>query len=526
MNKRVLVTDPIATEGIEKLKAGADVDVKLGIKPEELIKIIGDYDALVVRSETKVKADIISVGKKLQVIGRAGVGVDNIDVEAATKRGIVVVNAPTGNTISTAEHTMALLLSMARKIPQSCSVLRNGEWKREEFMGTELRGKTLGVIGLGKVGSAVTRRAQGFEMRIMGYDPFISAEYAKNNGIEMVSLETLLKESDFITIHTTMTSKTRGLIGEKELGMVKPSVRFINAARGGIIDEEALYKAVTEGRVAGAAIDVFSKEPAIGNILLKCNNIVVTPHLGASTSEAQTNVAVDVAEQVLTVLNGQPAKYAVNAPIIPAETFTALAPYLKVAECVGEVGSQLAEGQLDIVNIKYEGDIANYDTTAVKATIIKAILEPQADEPVNIINAGIVAQSRGIRVVEQKDTRCENYTNLITVELVTSTGKTMVGGTLMRGETHIVLVNSFWIDLVATGGYWVFSDHLDRPGLIGRMGAILGDADINISSMQLVRLEPRGKALMVLRVDEFIPEDRRQLLLKIPDVYTVKLVKF
>ncbi len=525
MQPKVLVSDNIAEEGIAVLRHEAHVDVKLKMKLDELLAVIPDYDALVVRSETKVTAAIIEAGKRLQVIGRAGIGVDNIDLDAATRRGIVVVNAPAGNAIATAEHTIALLLALARHIPQACSRLKSGEWRRESFMGTEVRNKTLGIVGLGRVGSEVARMAKGLELKLLVYDPYISADKARQLGVELVSLEELLKRSDFITVHVPLTPATKGIIGKKELTLVKPTVRFINAARGGIIDEEALFQAINEGKVAGAAVDVFSKEPAHDNILLKSDKVIVTPHLGASTAEAQTSVSVDVAEQVLAVLKGQAARYAVNVPLISPEIATVLAPYMPVASDVGRLCIQLAEGRLNTIVIKYEGEVANYDTAALKAAVLGSILEPMTDERVNLVNANVIAQSRGLKVVEQKTAKCENYASLITVDVTTDKGTTTVAGTLMREQTHILRVNNYWLDIVPTGGYWLFSDHLDRPGIIGAVGLVTGESDINISSMLVARLKPRGPALMVLAVDEQLNEKQIKRLLAIPGVYTAKVVK-
>ncbi len=525
MNWKILVADSIADEGIAALTSEATVDVRLGLKPDELASVIGDYDALVVRSETKVPAEVIEAGQRLQVIGRAGIGVENIDLKAATRQGIVVVNAPTGNIVSTAEHTLSLLLALARHIPQAYIRLKSGEWSRKEFIGTELRNKTLGIIGLGRVGSEVARMAKALEMKIIACDPFVSKEQADHLGLELVSREELLRRSDFITIHVPLTTATKGLIGDQALSLVKPTVRFINTARGGIIDEEALYKAIEEGRVAGAAVDVFSEEPAGDNILLKSDKVIATPHLGASTAEAQTTVAVDVAEQVLAVLNGRPARYAVNVPLMPPETASVLTPFLAVASDVGKLCTQLAEGHTDTIVIKYEGEIADYDNTALKAAVLGGLLESVTEERVNLVNASVIAHSRGLKVIEQKTVRCENYANLVSVEVTTDVGTTTVAGTMMRGEAHIVQVNSYWIDIVPTGGYWLFSDHLDRPGLIGAVGMVTGSADINISSMQVGRLEPRGRALMVLALEKEVNEEVRQQLLAIPDVYTAKLVK-
>jgi D-3-phosphoglycerate dehydrogenase len=522
---KILVADSIADEGIDILRKAAEVDVRTGLKPEELAGIIGDYDALVVRSATKAPANIVEAGKRLQVIGRAGVGVDNIDLEAATKRGIVVVNAPAGNIRSAAEHTVALLLSLARHVPQACAKLKAGDWAKKAYTGTELQGKTLGILGLGRVGEQVTRMVKGLEMKLIACDPYVSAEKAKLLGVELVSLEDLLKRSDFITVHLPMTASTKGIIGKKELKLVKPTVRFINTARGGIIDEDALYEAIEAGRVAGAAIDVFAKEPAIDNVLLRSDKVIVTPHLGASTEEAQTSVAVDVAGQVLDVLNGRPALYAVNIPLMAADTAKALRPFIPVASAAGSLCAQLVDGHVGAITIKYEGEIAGHDTAVLMAAVLGGLLESATEERVNLVNANIIAQSRGLKVTEEKTARCENYTSLISVEVTTEAGKTTVAGTLLRSEPHIVRVDNYWIDIVPTGGYWLFSDHLDRPGLIGAVGMVTGNADVNISSMQVGRLEKRGRALMILSVDKEVTEDVRQQLLAVPGVYNVKVVK-
>ena len=522
---KVLISDAISDEGIDILRSHASVDTKLGLKPEELISIIGDYEALVVRSQTQVSAKVIQAGEKLQVIARAGVGIDNIDVDEATRHGIVVVNAPTGNTISAAEHTIALMLALARHIPQASTMLKSGVWRRSDFMGTEVRNKTLGIIGLGNVGSEVARRAKGLEMKLIACDPFISVDHAHNLQVELVSLEQLLKESDFITLHIPLTPLTKGLIGAKELALVKPTARIINTARGGLINEKSLAKAVKEKRVAGAAIDVFSTEPTTNSILFEDDNIIVTPHLGASTTEAQAMAAKDVAEQIIEVFKGLPARYSVNAPFISVETLSILAPFLKVASTAGRLVSQLVEGQMNTIQIKYDGEISNYDTNALKAAVLGGLLEGVSEERVNLVNANLVAARRGLAVVEQKETACENYASLITVDVTTSSGVTTVAATVMRGESHIVRVNNYWLDIVPTGGYFLFSDHRDRPGLISAVSKVTGDADVNISSMHVGRLKPRGQALMILALDEPLPEEQLEQILSIPDIYTAKLVK-
>jgi len=522
---KVLVTDSIAEDGLKRLREHAEVDVKLGLKPEELIAIIGDYEALAVRSQTRVTAEVISAGKKLQVIGRAGTGVDNIDIQAATQHGVIVVNAPTGNTISAAEHTIALMMALARHIPQANAALKSGAWKRSAFMGTEVRGKTLGIIGLGNVGSEVARRARGLEMKLLAYDPYISTDHASNLQVELVPLEELFRQSDFITLHTPLVPSTRGLIGERELGLVKPEARIINTARGELIDEKALVKALEEKRLAGAAIDVFPSEPTTESALFEYDNVIVTPHLGASTAEAQATAAVDIAEQIIDVFQGKPAKYAVNAPFIPVETLPILSPFMRLGATLGRLLNQLVEGQLNSIQISYEGEISNYDTNALKASVLQGIFESVSEERVNLVNANLVAAQRGLEVVEQEKAECENYSSLITIEATTSSGVTTVAGTVMRGEAHIVRVNQFWIDIVPTGGYFLFSDHRDRPGIIGAAGKITGEADINISYMYLGRLKPRGQALMILALDEPLPEEERRKILSIPDVQTAKVVK-
>lgn len=522
---KVLVADPIANEAVEFLRDHAAVDVRVGLSPGELLAAIGDYEALVVRSETKVSAQVIEAARRLLVIGRAGVGVDNIDVEAATRRGVLVVNAPSGNIVSTAEHTMAMLLAIARHIPNAHASLKSGGWQRDKFRGTEVRNKTLGIIGLGRIGSEVAGLAKGLRMQVIAYDPMVSAEHAQRLGVQLVSLEELLRQSDFVTVHVPLTAATKGLIGADELELVKPSVRFINCARGGIIDEVALLKAIEEGRVAGAAVDVFSEEPARDNILLWSDKVIVTPHLAASTPEAEARASLDVAEQIIAVLNGTPARYPVNAPPIPAETLSVLGPYIGVAATLGKLAIQLVEGQLGSLTIRYEGEIANYDTTPLKAAVLSGLLELISDERVNVVNANMIASSRGLKIAEQRESSCENYGNLVTVEVHTTTGVTAVAGTAMRGETHIVRVNEYWIEMVPTGGYLLFTIHKDRPGVVGAVGTILGNANVNISDMRVSREKPGGKAMMILGVDDAIPGEQHRQILTLPDMYAAKVVK-
>jgi len=522
---KILVADPVASEGVELLRTQGEVDVKLRLDPKDLISIIGEYDALVVRSETKVTADVIEAGVRLQVVGRAGVGVDNIDLESATRKGIAVVNAPTGNTIAAAEHTIAMMMSLARNIPQANESLRRGEWTRSAFTGIEVRNRVLGVIGLGKVGTEVARRAMGLQMHILGYDPFVSQEQANLLGIELSSLARIFKESDFICLHTPLTESTRGLIGEKEIATMKPTVRILNVARGELIDEDALFKAVDEGRIAGAAIDVFIKEPPFDSPLLTNGKIIVTPHLGASTEEAQTEVAREVAEQVIAVLQGQSARYTVNAPFVLPETQAILAPYIEAASYAGKLATQLAQGQLQTITLRYEGEIADYDTNILKAGCLVGILSPISEERVNLVNANLLATQRKLKITEQKGPAVEQYGSLVTIEMETSQGKTVVSAAHMRGETHIVQVNEYWIDIVAAGGYMLFTDHEDRPGMIGAVGTITGKHDINIGFMEVGRLSARGRATMILGLDDPLPEQVLAEINALPNVYQTSVVQ-
>ena len=523
---RILIADPIAQEGIDLLSAEHQVDVRAGLGIEELREAIADYAGLVVRSETKVTADIIEMASRLQVIGRAGVGVDNIDLASATRRGIAVVNAPTGNTLAAAEHALALMLALARNVPQADASLRRGEWRRGDFIGVEVRNKTLGIIGLGKVGSEVARRAQSFQMRLLGHDPYVPPEYARHLNVELVELDQLLAESDFITIHTPLTDTTQHLIGPPELARMKDGVRIINAARGGLVDEEALLQAVTRGKVSGAALDVFSEEPPpMSNKLLAHPRIIATPHLGASTAEAQVEVAREVAEQVLLVLRGQPARHTVNAPFVSPEVHAVLAPYIQVTSTLGSLATQLAEGQFSSLTIKYEGDIAEHDTAILKASALVGLLGAVTEERINLVNATLIARQRGLQITEQKSTRSEQYNNLITMELRTSAGATVLAGTLMRDEVHLVRVNDYWLDMVPSTPYLLFIEHLDRPGMIGAVGTLTGTHDINISFMEVGRLQVRGPATMILGLDDPVPDAVLTEVLAIPHVHGARVVK-
>lgn len=524
---RVLVSDPIAPEGIAILKKVADVDVKTGLPKEELASIIGQYDALAVRSETKVTADVIAAATNLKIIGRAGVGVDNIDVEAATKRGILVVNSPEGNTIAAAELTVAMLLGLARNIPQADASLRGGEWKRSKYVGAEVYNKTLGVIGLGKIGREVAHRLQAFKMNVLGYDPFLKPEQAEALGIRLVDLETLYKESDYITVHVPKTKETAGMIGAAQIATMKPTVRLINVARGGIIDEAALAAAAKEGRIGGAAIDVFSTEPApADNPLLGIPNIITTPHLGASTEEAQVNVAVDIAEQIADVLAGKPARAAVNMPSVSAEVLAQIEPYLFLAEKIGSLHSQLTSTGVQSVEVIYSGDFGDLPTLHVTRAVMKGILQPIVPDSVNYVNAPTLAATRGIQVTESRRAAAGDHTCLLTVRAKTggAEGREICGSVFSRSDVRIVHIDGFRVN-VTPSGPMIVTKHTDQPGIIGKVGTLLGDSGTNIAGMHVGR-ESEGKdALMVLKIDTPVSDALLEDIRKIPGMETARQVQ-
>jgi D-3-phosphoglycerate dehydrogenase len=522
---KILVAETIAKQGIDILRQHVEVDVRKTVSPKVLCSVIADYDALVVRSQTKVTADIIEAAKNLQVIGRAGVGVDNIDVDAATRHGIVVVNSPEGNIVSTAEHTIAMLLALARRIPQAHNLLHTGVWDRK-FKGAEVRNKVLGIIGLGRVGTEVAEMGKGLRMEVIAYDPMISESRAERLGIELVSMEVLLKTVDFITMHVPLNTSTKNLIGRNELKLVKPTAMLINCARGGILDEKAVYDAINEGKLAGAAIDVFSQEPAKDNILLQSEKVITTPHMAASTFEAEVSASIDIAEQIVEILQGHPPKSPVNTPMIPIQAMDVLGPYIQVGTTVGRIAVQLLEGHPDSLTISYQGDIAREDTDPVKVAVLAGLLNGLTEERVNMVNADIIAESRGIIVVERKETVCENYANMLTLEVNTRAGKTLVAGSSLRGRTHLTRMGDYWLEIEPVGSYMLFTEHKDRPGMIGEVGTTIGNANLNISQMKVSRGVSRGGgAMMVLCLDDPIYDECYRQICAIPDIYKVLIVK-
>lgn len=524
---KVLVSDPIDQAGIEILSQVAQVDVKTKLPLEELINIIPEYDALMVRSGTKATQEVIDAGTQLKIIGRAGVGVDNIDIPAATRRGIVVVNSPEGNTTAAAEHALAMMLSLSRHIPAANKSLKDGQWDRKRFVGAEVYKKTLGVVGLGKIGSHVASVAKAMDMKLLAYDPFISSERAEQLGCRLVDLDFLFRESDYITLHVPKTPETANLINAEALAKMKPTTRIINCARGGIIDEAALAEALKEGKIAGAALDVFDSEPLGESPLREVGEkIVLTPHLGASTAEAQVNVAVDVAEQIRDVLLGLPARSAVNIPGLNPNVMEKLKPYLQLAETLGNLVGQLAGGRIDQFTVRLQGNLATEQSQPIIVASLKGLLSQALRERVNYVNASIEAKERGIRVIETKDASTSDYSGSLHLNARGSLGEHSVTGVLLEdGEIRVTNINGFPINLPPSS-HMLFTLHRDMPGIIGRLGTLLGNFNVNIASMQVGRQIVRGNAIMALSLDDPLPDDLLKEITDIPginDAYTVML---
>jgi D-3-phosphoglycerate dehydrogenase len=529
---KVLVSDPIAEAGIAQLRAipGCEVDVKLGLKPEELKAIIGEYDALAVRSETKVTADILSAAHRLQIIGRAGVGVDNIDVTVATQKGVVVVNSPEGNTLAAAELAVALLLALARKIPQADASLRAGKWERKKFVGTEIYGKTIGIVGLGKIGRSVAQRMKSFETDVIAYDPFATEESARRLGVALVSLVELYKRSDFITLHVPLNNETRGMIGAEQIAAMKDGVRLVNCARGGIVDEAALADAIRSGKVGGVAFDVFSKEPPEpDNLLLALPENVVTPHLGASTEEAQVNVALDIAEQIADYLQGKPARSAVNLPAVSADEMARVAPYLVLAAKIGSLHTQLAHETagtgrpINAVEVVFSGDFRGVPTESITRAALQGLMAPILEDPVNLVNAPVLAEQRGIKVIESHSRTSPEHTCLLSVRAHLPGGDRTICGTVYGQDVRIVHIDGYHVDILPFG-HMIVTRHTDRPGIIGKVGTLLGDNGINIAGMHVGRESTGGRAIMVLLVDEPISAGLLEQMRAIPGMETAQLV--
>ncbi len=525
---KVLICDDLSEEGLEVFRRDKSVNVvvKLKLPIEELKKEIADADACVVRSGTQITKEVIEAGKKLKAIGRAGVGLDNVDLEAASKRGIVVINTPGGNTISAAEHTFCLLMAMSRNIPRANDSVKKGEWERKKFTGVELYEKVLGIVGLGRIGSEVAKRAQAFGMRVIAYDPYLRAEKALQMGVESVTLEEVYKRSDFITLHMPLTAETKHMIGEKEISKMKKTVRIVNCARGGLIDEAALAKAIEEGRVAGAAIDVFESEPPPKDLALaKLPQVIVTPHLGASTEEAQIAVAVDVAQSILDFFSGKGTKNAVNVPTVDPEVLEQIRPYLYLGEKLGLLVGQLVDGQILQLDIKYLGKAAEIETTPVTISVIKGLLSAISAESVNYVNASVLAKERGIKVTESKTETAEHYANVIQVEVKTDKkGTTAAGSVLTRDDSRLVMIDGSNVEAVPEGHLLLITNK-DVPGIVGQIGTLLGNNNVNIAGMTLGRDVKGGRARTLLKIDGAVPDTLLAEIRKANNILDAKLIK-
>jgi D-3-phosphoglycerate dehydrogenase len=523
---KILISDPLSARGIEVLRRRPDfeVDLKVGLKPEELRAMIGDYQGLIVRSETKVTAEIIGAGDQLRVIGRAGTGVDNIDVEAATARGIVVMNAAAGNSVTTAEHTIALLLALARKTPQAHASLKSGRWDKKRFIGTELCGKTLGVIGLGNIGKIVAVRALGLAMKVIAFDPYLTREIAAQSGIEMVSLEDLFRRSDFITVHTPLTDATRGIIGAEAFARMPDGVRIINCARGGLVDETALYDAIKAGRVAGAALDVFAEEPPPkDHPLLGLEEVIVTPHLGASTTEAQDQVAVTIAEQVGAFLGTGAIAGAVNVPAVSPEMLAVMRPYLTLGEKLGRFQSQYFDGAVSEILITYSGEVAAHDVRPITRAILSGLLAPVSAR-VNQVNAALIAEERGLRVTESTARTASDFASLIELTVRGDEGESRVSGALFgRHDPRLVGIDAHRLEALPEGFMLVVRND-DQPGVVGRIGTFLGEHGVNIAQLYLSRNRAGGVAMSVYQVDQELAAPTLAELGRVPHVLTVKQI--
>jgi D-3-phosphoglycerate dehydrogenase / 2-oxoglutarate reductase len=527
---KVLVSDPVAAEGVAILRrAGLDVDVRTGLTKDELIQTIGEYDALAVRSETKVTADVLEAASRLKIIGRAGVGVDNIDVETATRRGVLVVNSPEGNTIAAAELTVALLLSLSRNIPQAHGSMKAGEWKRSKYVGVEVYGKTAGVIGLGKIGREVAKRLLGMEMSVLAYDPFLSPEQAAALGVKLVDLDTLYRHADYITVHVPKTKETAGMIGEAQIAQMKDGIRLVNVARGGIMQEAAVLAGLQSGKVAGAAIDVWEAEPtAPDNPLALHPNVVATPHLGASTEEAQVGVAVDIAEQIVDVLQGGVARSAVNMPSLAADMLAQTAPYLKLAEKIGSLQSQLSSSGIVAMDVLYEGDFAQNQIVHLTRALMKGLLSPILSSAVNYVNAPTLAGQRGIRLTESRreESASDEYRSRLVVKATAQSGKTCtIEGTVFgKSDARIVAIDGYRMDFKPEG-FHIITRHTDKPGIVGKVGTLLGANGVNIAGMYLGRTESLGRAVMALSLDAAAPDAVMQQLAAMEGMEYARLVE-
>lgn len=507
---KVLVSDNLSPVGIKVLEdAGLAVDVNTGLAPEELKKIIGAYDGLVIRSATKVTADLLEAATNLKVVGRAGIGLDNVDIHAASQRGVVVMNAPDGNAVTTAEHAISMMLALSRNIPQATASMKAGKWEKKKFMGREVTGKTLGIIGIGRIGSIAASRAQGLKMKTIAYDPHMPKEMAEKIGVELVSLEELARRSDYITVHVPKTKETANLLSTEFFRNMKRDGMLVDCARGGVCDEDALYLALKEGLIAGAALDVFAAEPTtVENCpLLQLDNFICTPHLGASTCEAQDNVALIIARQISDFLLHGSVTNAINVPSVSSDVLAQVGPYITLGEMLGSMHMQISRGGIEEVNVEYSGDLAEMNTSPITVAFLKGLFTPILKDAVNYVNAPIVARDRGIRVVESKSDTPGDFTNTLSVRVKASEGENVLVGTVFgRNEPRLVRLNSFRLEALPSGPMLLVFNK-DVPGVIGALGTALGNAGVNISRMTVGREEASNQNIILLSTDQLISRD-------------------
>jgi len=522
---KVLVSDNLSPIGVDILKkAGLNVDVKTGMTPDELKACIGEYAGIVIRSATKLTADVLDAATNLKVIGRAGSGLDNVDKNAASKKGIVVMNTPGGNTITTAEHAFAMLMALSRKIPQATASMKAGKWEKKKFMGVELYGKTLGIVGIGNIGSQVARMAHGLGMNIIAYDPFLSDEKAEEMGVVKMDVKELFTKADFITLHTPLTAETKYIVNKDTLKTMKDGVRIINCARGGIINEEDLYDAIKSGKVAGAALDVFEKEPPQGHPLLELDEVICSPHLGASTTEAQENVAVKVAEQISDYLVNGTIRNAVNFPSIPADQIPRLQPYITLAEKMGTFAAQIYEGSITEITVEFRGDAAEVEAAPITIAAIKGILDPILLETVNFVNAPFIAKERGIEIKETKSEDAGGYQSALVMKVRTdSTERELTGTLFSKKDPRIIKIDGFAVEIIPEGTL-LYIENNDKPGVIGNIGTILGENGINIARMHFGRESKGGRAISVVNIDAELSDDLLKRIKEMPNINSVKLI--
>jgi D-3-phosphoglycerate dehydrogenase / 2-oxoglutarate reductase len=527
-NFRVLLSDSLSAQGVEVLRHHPElnVDIKTGLKPPELAEIIGPYHALVIRSGTKVTREVIERASSLKVIGRAGVGVDNVDLEAATRRGIVVMNSPLGNSVTTAEHTISMMMALARHIPAANSALRAGRWERGKFTGTEVCNKTLGVIGLGNIGRIVADRALGLKMKVIGYDPILTPEAAARMGVELVSLDQIFKNSDFISVHAPLTPDTKGMVGRAAFAVMKKGVRIINCARGGIVDEEALLEALQSGKVAGAALDVYSKEPPpADHPLLKLDSVVATPHLGAATDEAQVQVAIDIAQQIVDFLLEGTARHAVNIPALSPEEAQRLGPQLRLGEKLGRLAAQLISEAPTEVTVGLGGEAANIKPEPITAAVLKGLLSGFMDQELNQVNAPFIARERGIKVTETRTREAADYVNTLTVAVHTRAATHEVAGAVFgNGGLRLIRIDGYRVE-AEPQGYFLMLNNRDVPGVVGAVGTMLGQAGVNIAGLELGRDRVGGTALSLVELDGPVTSEVLESLKTIPAITAASLIK-